>query len=161
MQYELGQDGIYAHMIDPLNGYEVNNYPLLLNFLPEVMFYINHFDNSVFMERLFREANACNDMFTRHLGTLFDIESQMRKGLPNPFSAFAEGIKTILLLPLLLLHWFGFVSNSTTEKARGNQIVKVINAVIALVGFVGSVITIIIGWNEFRDILMSFFGLTN
>lgn len=161
MQDELGQDGIYAHMIDPLKGYKANNYPLLINFLPEVMFYTNHFHNSVLMERLVQQANACNDMFIRHLGTLFDIESKMRKELPNPFSAFAEGIKTILLLPLLLLHWFGFVSNNTTEKARGNQIVKVINAIVALVGFVGSVITIIIGWNEFWNIFMSFFGLTN
>lgn len=161
MQNELGQDGIYAHMIDPLKGYKVNNYQLLINFLPEVISYTNFSYNSILKERLVQEANACNDMFIRHLGTLLDIESKMRKGLPNPFSAFAEGIKTIILLPLLLLHWFGFISNDTTEKARDNRIVKVINAIVALVGFVGSVITIVIGWNDFLKIIMPFLRSSN
>lgn len=165
MQNELGQDGIYAHMIDPLKGYKVNNYPLLINFLPDMMSYTNSFilglNNSILMERLVQEANACNDMFIRHLGTLYDIDNKKRKGLPNPFSAFAEGVKTILLSPLLLLHWFGFVSTNTTEKARSSQIVVVINAVVALIGFVGSVMTIIIGWNDFWGIFMPLLKSSN
>ncbi len=161
MQDELGQDGVYAQMIDPLKGFKVKNYQLLINFLPEARNFLISFHNSILTERFVQEANACNDMFIRHLGTLTDNESKMRKGLLNPFSAFAEGIKTILLLPLLLLHWFGFLSTDTTEKARSNQIVTVINAIVALVGFVGSVITIIIGWNDFWGIFMSSLGETN
>ena len=63
-----------------------------------------------------RQAQDCDDMFIRHLGTLKEAEKSIRKNLVNPFSCFSAGIKFIVSLPILLLHWFGFISDETTRK---------------------------------------------
>ena len=70
MQYELGSDGVYAYVQDNLKGYRTNNYQLLVNFLPETRNVLSNFNNSIMMARYNQEAQDCDDMFIRHLGTL-------------------------------------------------------------------------------------------
>lgn len=153
MQYELGSDGEYAYVQDNLKGYCTNNYQLLINFLPETRDILNDFSNSVMMTRYNQEAQHCDDMFVRHLGTLEAEENAIRKGFFNPFSSFAEGIKTIILLPLLIMNWFGFISSESAYKVRKNKFVKVLNALVAIISFVSAIITIVVGWNDFWTII--------
>ena len=47
MQYELGEDGVFAYMKDQLKGVAGRNYQLLINFLPETREMVN-IDNSIF-----------------------------------------------------------------------------------------------------------------
>lgn len=114
MQYELGSDGVYAYVQDNLKGYCTKNYQLLVNFLPETRNIPNNFNNSIMMARYNKQAQDCDDMFVRHLGTLESAEKSKRKNLFNPFTDFAEGVKLIINLPILILKWFGFISE---EKA--------------------------------------------
>lgn len=157
MQYELGSDGIFAYVTDNLRGFSTSNYQLLVNFLPELRNAINERDNGIIMNRINQSAQDCDDMFIRHLGTLKEAEKSIRKNLVNPFSCFSDGIKFIVSLPILLLHWFGFISDETTRRAKHNWIIKLLNIIVTLVGFIGSLMSIVMGWNEFWQIICNIF----
>lgn len=157
MQYELGEDGVFAYMKDELKGVAGRNYQLLINFLPETREMVNIRNNSILAERYNKSIHDCDDMFIRHLGTLEHYQQNIRKGLFNPFSSFAEGTKTIILLPIIILSWFGFISTEKTDRAKENAIVKMLNAFVAILGFAATIITIVVGWNDFWDIVFKFF----
>ena len=156
MQYELGEDGVFAYMKDQLKGVAGKNYQLLINFLPETREMVN-INNPILAERYNKSIHDCDDMFIRHLGTLENQRKNIRKGLFNPFSSFAEGTRTIILLPIILLSWFGFISNEKTYRAKENAIVKLLHAVVTILGFAATIITIVVGWNDFWDIVFKFF----
>lgn len=96
-------------------------------------------------------------MFIRHLGTLESQWKSVRKGLLNPFSSFAEGTKVIILSPLILLSWFGFVPVEKTDRAKKNMFIKLLNVLVTILGFAATIITIVVGWNDFWDIVFKFF----
>lgn len=156
MQYELGEDGVFAYMTDQLRGVAVRDYQVLINFLPETREMINVRNNSILAERYNKSIHDCDDMFIRHLGTLESHREAIRKGLFNPFSSFAEGTKAIILSPIILLCWFGFISTEKTDQAKKNVIVKLLNAFVTILGFAATIITIVVGWNDFWDIVFKF-----
>ena len=156
MQYELGSDGVYAYIQDNLKGYRTNNYQLLMNFLPETRNVLSNFNNSIMMARYNQEAQDCDDMFIRHLGTLELAEKNLRKSFFNPFADFAEGVKLIITFPIILLKWFGFVSEEKSRKIKKNFAIKIIDFVVTTVGFISGVMAIIMGWSEFLEMIKNF-----
>ncbi|MCC8042748.1 MAG: hypothetical protein LIO69_04455 [Oscillospiraceae bacterium] len=154
MQMELGEDGVFAYMTDNLRGITAKDYQLLLNFLPETREMLG---NSFLAERYTMSINSCDDMFIRHIGSLNSNHSEIRNGIFNPFSNFAEGIKSIILLPFFIFSWCGFITLDSTYKLGQNIIVKILNAVIVILGLIGTIITIVLGWSEFTAIVMKLF----
>lgn len=146
MQYELGADGVYAHLTDNLKGYSVKNYQLLINFLPETRNILNDINNIIMQNRYMQSIQSCDDMFIRHIGTLNQLDEQIRKNLYNPFSNFAQGIRFFVSLPWLILNWFGFISIETKRKITGNFIIKLLNFLVTIVGFASNIIAIFVGW---------------
>lgn len=157
MQDELGSDGIFAYVADNIRGFSTSNYQLLVNFLPELRNAINERDNWIIMNRINQSAQYCDDMFIRHLGTLKETESSIRKNLFNPFSCFSDAIKFIVSLPILLLNWFGVISDKTTRRAKHNWIIKILNIIVTLIGFIGGIMSIVMGWSEFWQIICNIF----
>lgn len=156
MQYELGADGIFAHVIDGLKGYSTSNYQLLINFLPELRIAINEMDNSIIMMRVSQSAGDCDDMFIRHLGSLNEYANHIRKNVFNPFSCFSEGIKSVVALPVMVLNWLGFLSDERTKKIKKSWIVCILNFAAVILGLVGSIVTIILGWEQFLQMVRNF-----
>lgn len=156
MQYELGVDGVYAYVKDNLKGYSTNNYQALVNFLPETHNILNDVDNLIMRMRYNQEAQNCDDMFIRHLGTLELAEKNQRQSLFNPFADFAEGVKLIITFPILLLKWFSFISEERSRKIKKNFAIKIIDFVVTTVGFISGVMAIIMGWSEFWEMIKNF-----
>lgn len=153
MQYELCADGVYAHLTDNLKGYSVKNYQLLINFLPETRNILNDINNIIMQNRYMQSIQSCDDMFIRHIGTLNQLDEQIRKNLYNPFSNFAQGIRFFVSLPWLILNWFGFISIETKRKITGNFIIKLLNFLVTIVGFASNIIAIFVGWEPFLLII--------
>ena len=153
MQYDLGADGVYAHLTDNLKGYSVKNYQLLINFLPETRNILNDIDNIIMQNRYMQSIQSCDDMFIRHIGTLNQLDEQIRKNLYKPFSNFAQGIRFFVSLPWLILNWFGFISIETKRKITGNFIIKLLNFLVTIVGFASNIIAIFVGWEPFLLII--------
>lgn len=153
MQYELCSDGVYAYVQDNLKGYTAKNYELLVNFLPETRNVIRNQGNIILLERWNQGVQDCDDMFIRHLGSLKFAEKEIKKNLINPFSDFAEGVKLIVSLPVLLLKWFGYISEERSKKIKNNIILKIINFIVTIVGFVSEIMAIVMGWNDFWQLI--------
>lgn len=152
IQRELGADGI-VHVQDNLRGYSVSNYQFLINFLPEIRNIQYERNNSIMMNRFDKSAKICDDMLIRHLGTLKESENTIRERLFNPFSCFADGIKTVISLPILILNWFGLISDEGTQRARKSWLLRVLNFIFVLLGAISAVITIVLGWNSFLELI--------
>ena len=91
-----------------------------------------------------------------YLGTLKLAEEKIKRSLKNPFSDFAEGVKLIISLPVLLLKWFGFMSAESSTKIKKNPILKIINFIVTTVSFVNGIMAIVMGWNAFWALIKSF-----
>ncbi|MCO8192950.1 hypothetical protein [Anaerofustis sp. NSJ-163] len=150
MQYELGYDGIYQYVKDNLYGFTAKNYQLLINFLPETRNCIN---NSILESRCKDEANDCIDMFIRHLGTLQRKIDSIKKDLFNPFISFAQGVRFIIALPVLILKWFGIISKYEIRSIQKNVFFKIIGNVVTITSFASNIIAIFIGWDKFYTII--------
>ena len=157
MQCELGVDGLCTAQ-DNLNGYVARNHQLLINFLPKSLNYVNDSWNSLHCQRYQQEANACDAMFVRHLGTLEKMEETALKNIFNPFVSFARGVRFVLHLPVHLLEWFGIISNEKTKKIHKNIILRFFEIVVTIVSFVSEVIAIVVGWNDFWQFISNVFS---
>lgn len=153
MQRELGSTGVINHYSDPLKGFAVKEYQLLINFLPEMSGYIREYDNFIMMERFDSCVRWCTDMFIRHQGDLKEIIEKENKLLSNPFSCLAEAIRYIVALPFSILFWLGILSERMLYRIKFSWFLRFINAVVILIGLTGSIITIVLGWDGFQKLL--------
>jgi len=150
MQRELGSDGLYAYMHDPLKRLTTSDYQLLANFFEEIRLYLSSERNDYIMRERFRSlAGSCSDSFIRHGGTLIELHKLMLKQIINPFAWIFEGMKIIISLPILLLSTLGVVSAKGVEKARESWIIKMLGAIVTLAGIISSIMSIVMGWDEF------------
>ncbi len=60
-------------------------------------------------------------------------------------------------MPVLILYWSGIVSTRTITTVRVSTAFKFISGVITLISIIGSLITILLGWNETAEITGSIF----
>ena len=152
MQIELGQDGVFAHMQDQMRGVQTRNYQILINFLPKLRHFLSEMDmfsHGLMFENYTREAGHCDDAFVRHLGTLNSLRESTRKQLINPLTSFSYGIENILFIPFSIIASFGLLTTIGVRRIKKNRIARLFSSAVALIAFVSSVITIIIGWEEF------------
>ncbi|MDR3667717.1 MAG: hypothetical protein P4L35_12810 [Ignavibacteriaceae bacterium] len=157
MQRELGDSGIMHYYSDPLQGFTAKEYQLLINFLPEISSYIHEFDNSIMLERFNSSARWCTDMFIRHQGDLKEMIENENKILYNPLSCFAEAIRCIVALPFSILYWLGILSEGMLYRIKHSWFLKFVNAIVILIGLIGSIITISLGWDGFQKLLNNYF----
>lgn len=153
MQKELGHDGILAQYTDNLKGFSVQNYELLINFLPELRMAQNHIDNSILRGRYNQAISTCDDMFLRHIGSLNETEKDIKKHLFNPITCFADGIKLVISMPIFTLKWLGIVSDEGTLRIQSSFFFKIINWLVAFIGFFSAIVTIVIGWDDFWSLI--------
>ena len=156
MQQELGEDGILAQFEDKLTGVRATNYQYLINFLPSLRNI--DFGNSIILERYYSAVYYCDDMFVRHIGCLKDCINCTKKSFFNPFLCFSFGVRVVITLPVLITKWFGFMSDSKYTKILQSGFITSLNMIITISGFVSSIISITIGWNDFIKMISSLFN---
>jgi hypothetical protein len=161
MQVELGSDGIMAIMRDPMRGIQMNNYPILVNFLPKLRNYISEnsmFSSGIITESYEREAGSCDDAFIRHIGSLNKSKDAIRKRLMNPIDSFTYGVMYILIVPFAFLSSFGLFSENLIRRIIKSNVTKIVTGIVAVIAFIASVLTITVGWMEFIDIVLKLFN---
>ena len=140
------------------------NAELAYGFATTPLYYLlNEIFEMVYSSWLSREdislesIKRCDNMFIQHLETLENQKENIRKRLFNPFSSLAAGIKVIILSPLILLRWFGFVPIEKIDRAKNNMLVKMLNAILSLLSLAGTIISIVVGWNDFWNMVFKLF----
>ena len=157
IQIELGADGIISEMVDPLKGIKVRNYQIFMNIIPEMRGASGVMDMELFAGRLEQMIGICDDSLRRHIGVLSKTIDEQNKYLWNPFSCFGEGIRWLIGLPGQLLVWLGIIKPYRIKVVQENVLFKLVGGIITLVGFLGSIITILLGWEEALALLNKLF----
>ena len=145
IQTQLGSYGVLAYR-PPFANYMFENYQIIVNTLPKMRTggVHNH------------DIMAVDDTLMRYIGMLGDIINSSRKNLFNPFIWLRIGIQNILTLPLQIFYWLGILSHSVLIKIKDNIFIKIISAIIIIIiGLIGSIVTITLGWQQFTKIIQS------
>lgn len=153
IQVELGADGTVFYR-DPLRGIVDRNHQIIPNFLLEIPPFVREirqsiYVNSISSENFLRQAEMCVNILTIHKGRLNEAHQQLWKHRFNPLFFFSEGVKAILSTPLVILKSFGLLNETSYEKLVTSKVFGCFSAIAALIGFVSSIIGIILGWSEF------------
>lgn len=151
IQRELGMDGIISVYQDPLAGFQMNNYPLFLNFFNEMRQYMTSY--SLFEERVYLLVSSCDEALVKHIGNLKEAIALGKSKVKNPFFCFANGISFIISLPIRVLEWCGIINNKFSTKILNSKFQTIINKIAILLGLISSLFTIILGWDNFIMII--------
>jgi hypothetical protein len=157
IQQELGMDGVLNEFVDPLKGIKGRNYQLFMNIIPEMRNVLSEYGNSIIDERVNQLMGLCEDSLRRHIGNLERAIAHERKGIFNPITCLGEGIRWIVGLPVDILQWAGLYSAGRSGKIKASFLFKVISNLIVVIGLISSVVTIVLGWDEFVAIIHSCF----
>lgn len=157
IQAELGYDGVLSEFIDPIQGIQGKNYQLFVNLMPEVRRMLFMWGNSIAEERFNQMIGLCDDSLRKHVGNIDNSIDAINNNLFNPFSCFGESIRWLITLPVDILYWCGLLGDRASDTIKKNRFTKFISNIIVFIGLIGSVVTIILGWDElvaiFRDIM--------
>jgi len=150
IQNQMGTFGIVGYK-PPGANYIHNNYQLIVNGLSELRQY---YSERYIMDRLANEmAATLQEALIRYIGHLEDKVEASKANLFNPIIAFREGVKSTLAIPFNLLGWFGIVSMSTIHQFIKSTIFKLFSGIAAILAFLGTVMTIIVGWSDFVKVI--------
>ena len=155
-QREMGFYGLVASYSPPFSNNTFNNYQIILNIIPEVR---REFDDvsPIADRRFLREyAALLNESILRYVGNLSDDLEIAQKKIKNPVIWLTEGISWILLLPFSILNWIGLMSETIINNIANNPLFKIVAGIVTLLGFLSTVMTIVIGWNSFLQSLKTF-----
>lgn len=158
IQQELGMDGVLNSFYDPLHGMQGRNYQLFMNIMPEIRSAVSERDNIIIMERINQLMGLCEDALKRHVGNLERAIENEKKGLFNPITCLGEGIRWLVGLPVDILCWAGLYSAARSQKIKVSTIFKIISNIIVVIGLISSIVTIALGWDEFRIMLQNCIG---
>ena len=157
MQMEMGDMGILRHFTD--GRYSITNYPIVLNLLPKIR---SDIDNDRRYPGMFRDdINKYLYMFDealiRYLGSL-DYRLKHSPAPWNPAILFREGIRLWIVSPLMLLAWLGVLSTATVVGLTKHPAFKVLSGMVAVLGFIGTIFTIALGWGDMQKLILKWFG---
>ena len=158
IQEELGMDGELKEFVDPLKGIRGRNYQLFMNIMPEIRTALSNMGYSIMDERINQLMGLCEDALRRHVGNLDRAIEQEKKGLWNPITCMGEGIRWIVCLPVDILQWAGLYSTGRSRKIKTSVIFKAISNLIVFIGLISSIVTIVLGWDEFLVIINNCIG---
>lgn len=94
------------------------------------------------------------DELLRVRGFMKDRKAGLSMQLFNPAIWLREGVRWVIFFPVLLLEWFGFLSASQAERISEGKSATLITGLIAILGVLSSIFTVVLGWPEFKNRLL-------
>lgn len=152
IQYILGDTGIISYK--DIHGF-YPNYQIIINFMNEVL----SLASTGFLDMELEKINWCHNAFLRKMGILDEYRKNEIKKLLNPFYDLTCGIKVILGIPLDILHSIGLISSNNLTKIKRNIIFKILGGIISLLTVVSTIMSIILGWKEFVELMKNILNI--
>jgi len=153
-QSNMGSFGIINKLKLPSEGIIYSNYPVILNSIPRIY---NCFKDSYpeFLQSVISQnAQMIEAAILRYAGNLKNKINIYEGYKKNPIRYFKEGMQTIMFFPVLTLVWFGVLSDFWFKKISKNIIFKLLTNIIAFIAFFGTILSIIVGWEKFTQIIV-------
>jgi len=151
MQNQMGAYGIYVSERPPYANIQYQNYPIILNILPELR---KTLEDKVLSRDIARQyAVSLQEKIILYVGVLEDRENEFFKSIRNPVIWFREGIRVIVALPLSILEWLGVLSEKSVSALITSKAFRLCTAIVSIVSFVCAVMGIALGWGQFQAML--------
>lgn len=153
IQILLGNTGIIAYK--DISGF-YPNIQIVLNFMNEIMSLVS----KGLIETESEKIIWCNNAFLRKMG-IYDeyIKKEIKKTL-NPLYDLASGIRVILGVPLDILCSIGLISSKNIAKIKESKLFKILGGIISLLTFLSTIMSIVLGWNDFVNLIKNFLHIT-
>jgi hypothetical protein len=149
-QTDMGALGVMGYFSAPFARFTTSNWPIVLNALTEMRQWADQ-GFGVFggpHKQFFEYGAILQEAILRYAGVLELQAKELTSSMHNPFIWFRHGVQLILLLPLTILRWLGLHSIPELRILSGKTPIKIITAFAAVVGFMGSIASIIGGWDN-------------
>ncbi|TGM95976.1 hypothetical protein [Leptospira yasudae] len=105
------------------------------------------------------DINFCSQLFLQHIGMLEEALEISTTKLFNPIQWIITGVNYFLALPLSLLSEFNLLSGRIYQAIINSLIFKVVSGLTGICALLSSIITIVIGWNEFQKLIQTFLNI--
>ncbi|PEW67021.1 hypothetical protein CN448_19015 [Bacillus cereus] len=102
------------------------------------------------------EYEMLYNILVMQVSRIDELGEKTRKEIFNPIILLREGVQFFVTLPISLLFWTGLIKYSTQYKLSNNFFVKLISFLIIIIGLVSSIFTIVLGWEQFEEIVKRF-----
>ena len=145
-QNQMGSYGVLGFFKPPYQNYQIRNYPVIVNILPEIR---KLFNDRLFQDTIGQYVELMQNMMVSYIGVLENYSDIKSKEILNPIIWFREGIKSITSFPVFVLNWIGVISITTLDRMTSNFLFKFLSRLVALAGLVSAVMTIALGWDQF------------
>lgn len=154
MQNALGPLGVYAMFRPPAANYQIPNYPIILNMLPELRKALSDqlLSHQLLSHRLAPDYHsAIGECLLRYAGSLDQRKEVSHANLRNPLVWLREGVRWLLSLPFALLGWVGLLSTQRAAHLSRSGLVRILAAIVTLVGLISGTMGIVLGWTAFSE----------
>jgi hypothetical protein len=142
LQHELGSAGIVRYK-PPFANYIHTRYHILPNTLMAMPIGTAHE----------HDISSVHDLMVAHIGSLQHALTVQQAALRNPLVWSRTGVRLLVNSPLLALRWFGLLSDSVYSTLSDSWLAKAVTFAVTAVGLFGSVVTIVLGWSAFIQLL--------
>lgn len=149
----LGSVGIISY--SDRRGY-YSNYQIVINFMNEILSLVSKGLIEIESDKI----TWCHNAFLRKMGIYDDYIKKEIKRTFNPLYDLTSGIKVILGVPLDILYSIGLIPSTKLTQIKENILFKITSGVISLLTFLSTIMSIILGWNDFIKLIKGFLHIT-
>lgn len=154
MQKRINVSGISCDYKPAGVNYIVKGYQVILNGISNLLTEYRQFGDLGFERNMVRdEATLIDDTLLTYIGGLNSEYDQGLSEVKNALIWLREGIRTIVVIPISLMYWSGLIQYRTYSILANNFLVKLIAFLIAFIGLIGSIVTIVTGYEPFLKII--------
>lgn len=155
MQNEMGPMGIYSAFRPPHAQFMLQNYPIIMNMLPELKRWFSEHRQGfgAFGSMVDSYASAIDEALLRYIGVTQQTEQEARQRLKNPLLWLRTGVEQVLSLPLFIFVWFGLAGISAVRRLQANVLFKIISVVTTVVGLISGVMGMVLGWHDMAELI--------
>lgn len=97
-----------------------------------------------------------NNILIIQIGRYEELYESVKADTINPITLLREGVQFFVILPISLLYWTKIIEYSTQNKLSNNIVVKFINFLIIIIGFISAIVTIVLGWEQMKGYIDKF-----
>ncbi|MGF7058629.1 hypothetical protein [Brassicibacter mesophilus] len=163
MQSFMGSFGIASAYKPPFSNLLYKNYQILVNGLSEIRREYTMAQSMLSFDlaysNLYEQVRLIDDCIISYLGALEDAEQDKIANLKNPTIWLREGIRFIVVFPLSFSYWSGLIKYHTYNRLSNNFFVKIVTTLVAFIGFIGSIVTIILGYEPLVEAFNKITGM--
>ena len=157
MQNLSGGFGVFSLYQPAYSDLVYRNFQIFANLIPEIRnIYIrakNDFASSIYVRELREVSLSVDDALLRLLGSKEEQHKKAFKDFKNPFMWLREGVRWVITLPITFFYWTGIIQYTWYSKLANNAFFKILSAIVAIIGFVSSIVTVVTGYDPFIAIL--------